>query len=88
MLVAARRSAGTCRRDRSASPHGVVSHASGRKATFGELAQDAAAMPVPSASTPRTVEVRVHRQARAARGRGREVERHAMFTQDVQLPAC
>ena len=66
---------------------GVVSHASGRKATFGELAQDAAAVPAPSSVTPKDpskyvfIGKRAPRVDAAAKSNGT-----AMFTQDVQLP--
>jgi isoquinoline 1-oxidoreductase beta subunit len=66
---------------------GVVSHASGRKATFGELASDAASMPVPTSVALKDPKdfvfvgkafPRVDAQAKS--------NGTAMFTQDVQLP--
>jgi isoquinoline 1-oxidoreductase beta subunit len=66
---------------------GVVSHASGRKATFGELAEAAGAIPAPASvklKDPKDfvyVGKHVPRTDSAAKSNGT-----AMFTQDVQLP--
>ena len=66
---------------------GVVSHASGKKATFGELAEAAAAMPVPASVTLKDpkdfvfVGKHVPRTDTAAKSNGT-----ALFTQDVELP--
>ena len=66
---------------------GVVSHASGRKSTFGELAGDAASMPVPASVTLKDpkdfVFIGKHapRTDAAAKSNGT-----ARFTQDVQMP--
>jgi isoquinoline 1-oxidoreductase beta subunit len=66
---------------------GVVSHASGKKATFGELAESAAAMPVPANATLKDpkdfvyVGKHVPRTDTAAKSNGT-----ALFTQDVDFP--
>jgi isoquinoline 1-oxidoreductase subunit beta len=66
---------------------GVLTHASGRKATFGELAADAATQPVPAAvklKDPKDfvyIGKRVPRTDSRAKSNGT-----ARFTQDVQLP--
>ena len=66
---------------------GVVSHASGKKATFGELAESASAMPVPANVTLKDpkdfvyVGKHVPRTDTAAKSNGT-----ALFTQDVELP--
>lgn len=66
---------------------GVVSHASGRKASFGELAADAAAMPVPATVTLKDPKDFVFvgktfpRVDALAKSNGT-----AQFTQDVQFP--
>ena len=82
-----RASNGRCRRTRSQVKNGVVSHASGKKATFGELADAAAKQPVPA-----TVKLKdakdfvfigkhVPRTDSQAKSNGT-----ARFTQDVKLP--
>jgi len=66
---------------------GVLTHASGKKATFGELAADAATQPVPTAvklKDPKDfvyIGKRVPRTDSRAKSNGT-----AKFTQDVQLP--
>ena len=66
---------------------GVLAHASGKKATFGELAADAASQPVPTTvklkDPPDFVYIgkRVPRTDARAKSNGT-----AQFTQDVQLP--
>ena len=66
---------------------GVLTHASGKKATFGELAADAAAQPVPTAvklKDPKDfvyIGKQVPRTDSRAKSNGT-----AQFTQDVQLP--
>ena len=66
---------------------GVVSHASGKKATFGELAETASAMPVPANVTLKDpkdfvyVGKHVPRTDAAAKSNGT-----ALFTQDVDFP--
>ena len=66
---------------------GVVSHASGRKATFGELAEAAAAMPVPAnvrLKNPKDyvyIGKHVPRTDAKAKANG-----SALYTQDLKLP--
>ena len=66
---------------------GVIAHASGKKATFGELAADAAMQPVPTTvnlKDPKDfvyIGKRVQRTDSRAKSNGT-----AQFTQDVQLP--
>ena len=61
---ARRPSSGRCRADAIAVKNGVVSHASGKKATFGELADAAAKQPVPADVEAQGPEgLRLHRQA-------------------------
>ena len=66
---------------------GVVSHASGKRATFGELSEAASAMPVPASVTLKDpkdfvyVGKHVPRTDTAAKSNGT-----ALFTQDVELP--
>ncbi len=66
---------------------GVLTHPSGKRATFGELAADAAAQPVPTAVTLKDpkdfvyIGKRVQRTDSRAKSNGT-----ALFTQDVQLP--
>jgi len=67
---------------------GVVSHAaSGRKATFGELAQDAASQPVPETVTLKSPKDFVYIGKRVSRTDNRaKINGTAQYTQDVQLP--
>ncbi len=66
---------------------GVVSHASGKRATFGELSEAASAMPVPASVTLKDpkdfvyVGKHVPRTDTAAKSNGT-----ALFTQDIELP--
>lgn len=67
---------------------GVVSHtASGRKATFGELAQDAANQPVPDTVTLKSPKDFIYIGKRVSRTDNRaKINGTARYTQDVQLP--
>jgi isoquinoline 1-oxidoreductase beta subunit len=66
---------------------GVVSHASGKKAQFGELADAAAALPVPAAITLKDPKDFVYIGKRAPRKDSHAKSNGtAQFTQDVQLP--
>ena len=73
---------------RSQVKNGVVSHASGKKATFGELADAAAKQPVPDdASSSRTAKDFVYIGKHVPRTDSRAKSNGtAMFTQDVKLP--
>ena len=75
-------------RRRSRSKEGVVTHASGKQATFGELADAAARQPVPADGQAQGSEgLRLHRQARRrAPTRAAKSNGTATFTQDVKLP--
>jgi isoquinoline 1-oxidoreductase subunit beta len=87
MLVAAAAARWRVPADSIAVRDGVVSHASGKKAQFGELADAAAALPVPAAvvlKDPKDfvyIGKRVPRKDAHAKANGT-----AQFTQDVQLP--
>ncbi len=87
MLVAAAAKKWSVTADAIKVSGGVVSHASGRKATFGELAADAASMPVPASVTLKDpkdftfVGKAFPRVDARAKSNGT-----AMFTQDLQLP--
>ncbi len=73
------RSVGPCRHQRSRFREGLVSHSSGKRATFGELASDAAKQPVPKDvkfKDPSRVQAHRSRQVAAPR-QSREVHRHA-----------
>jgi isoquinoline 1-oxidoreductase beta subunit len=66
---------------------GVVSHSSGRRAKFGELAGDAAQLPVPAEVKLKDPKAFVHIGKNAARTDAREKSTGtALFTQDVKLP--
>jgi isoquinoline 1-oxidoreductase beta subunit len=66
---------------------GVVSHASGKKAQFGELADAAAALPVPTAVALKDPKDFVYIGKRAPRKDAHAKSNGtARFTQDVQLP--
>ena len=66
---------------------GVVSHASGKKAQFGELADAASALPVPAAVALKDPKDFVYIGKRAPRKDARAKSNGtAQFTQDVQLP--
>jgi isoquinoline 1-oxidoreductase subunit beta len=66
---------------------GVVSHASGKKAQFGELADAAAALPVPTAVALKDPKDFVYIGKRAPRKDSpAKSNGTARFTQDVQLP--
>ena len=87
MLVAAAAKRWNVPADSIVVSAGLVSHASGRKATFGELAEAAAAIPAPTSvalkDPKRFVYIGKHvpRTDSAAKSNGT-----ALFTQDVQLP--
>ena len=67
--------------------NGVVSHASGRKATFGELADAAAKQPVPATVTVKDAKDFVYIGKHAPRTDARAKSTGtATFTQDVKLP--
>jgi isoquinoline 1-oxidoreductase beta subunit len=66
---------------------GVVSHPSGRRARFGELAADAAKLPVPAEVKLKDSNAFVYIGQDAARTDAREKSTGtALFTQDVKLP--
>ncbi len=66
---------------------GVLTHASGRKATFGELAADAAMQPVPTSVNLKDSKDFVYIGKRVPRTDSRAKSNGtAQFTQDVQLP--
>ncbi len=66
---------------------GVLTHASGKKATFGELAADAAAQPVPTEAKLKDPKDFVYIGKRVPRTDARAKSNGtARFTQDVQLP--
>jgi isoquinoline 1-oxidoreductase subunit beta len=87
MLVAAAAKRWNVPADSIAVNQGVLTHASGKKATFGELAGAAAGEPVPAGvklKDPKDfvyIGKRVPRTDARAKGNGT-----AQFTQDVQLP--
>ncbi|MEO8740594.1 MAG: molybdopterin cofactor-binding domain-containing protein, partial [Casimicrobiaceae bacterium] len=87
MLVAAAAKRWNVPADSISVKQGVVSHASGKKATFGELSKDAAAQSVPvdvKLKDPKDfvyIGKRVSRTDSRAKSNGT-----AQFTQDVQLP--
>ena len=87
MLVAAAAKRWNVPAESVAVAAGVVSHPSGRKATFGELAQDAAAMPAPAnvatKDPGRYVFIGKHAPRTDALPKSNGT---AVFTQDVQLP--
>ena len=77
MLVAAAAEQWKVPADSIQVKNGVVFHASGKKATFGELADAAAKQPVPDDGEAQGPEgLRLHRQARAAHRLEGQVERH------------
>ena len=66
---------------------GVVAHKSGKKAKFGELAAEAAKLPVPKEVALKDPKRFVHIGKRAARTDARAKSTgQAVFTQDVRLP--
>ena len=66
---------------------GVVSHRTGRRATFGELAEAAAAMPAPGSVTPKDPKDFVHIGGHVPRTDSRAKSTGtALFTQDLHLP--
>ncbi|MEO8486769.1 MAG: xanthine dehydrogenase family protein molybdopterin-binding subunit [Betaproteobacteria bacterium] len=87
MLVAAAAKRWNVPADAIVVSSGVVSHASGRKATFGELAEAAAAIPAPASVTLKAPKDFVYIGKRAPRvDSAAKSNGTAMFTQDVQLP--
>ena len=87
MLVAAAAQKWNVPADSVVVKNGVVSHASGKKATFGELADAASKLPVPQEVKLKDAKDFVHIGKSFARTDSRvKASGMAAFTQDVKLP--
>ena len=87
MLIAAAAAEWNVAPESIAVKQGVLTHASGRKATFGQLAQAAAKQPVPSSPKLKEPKDFVYIGKSAARTDSKAKSTGAaVFTQDVELP--